>query len=127
MTVEDTGYEIPRQFPRTLFHDTPWVFVLHLKDDELSISPLQLEAQNISLGGMRFLANKKIPIFTKLSLQLLDKTGKKPPLALEGKVIRVDETDIGLAEKTFGMAIQFNPLSPAVLQTMKTVLEAAQK
>lgn len=125
--AEDTEYEVPRQFPRVPFSRTPWVFALKLESEELAASPLQLEAQNISLGGLRFLANKKIPIFAKVTIQLLDKDGKKPPLSAQGKVIRVDETDIGLEEKTFGMTIQFISLPQKMAEAIQSEVARAQK
>lgn len=120
--AEDTDYEIDRQFPRHSFQKTPWIFALKVMSKDLASSPLQLEAQNISLGGMRILSNQKIPIFTQVSIQLLDKEGKKPPLPMEGKVVRVDETDLGLDEKTFGMAVEFSKLPDRVLKILEETL-----
>ena len=120
--AEDTDYEINRQFPRLSFQKTPWILALKIKADDLGPIALQLEAQNISLGGMRILSNKKIPIFTSVSIQLLDKDGKRPPIHLEGKVVRVDETDIGLDEKTFGMAVEFTALPEKTLKILESAL-----
>jgi len=125
--AEDTDYEVRRQFPRVPFSRTPWVFALKLDSDELAMSPLQLEAQNISLGGLRFLANKKIAIFSKVSIQLLDKEGKKTPITAQGKVVRVDETDLGLEEKTFGMSIEFTSLPEKTLDAIQSELSRVQK
>ena len=120
--AEDTDYEIDRQFPRHSFHKTPWIFALKVTSSDLANTPLQLEAQNISLGGMRILSNKKIPIFTPVSIQLLDKEGKKPPVPVDGKVVRVDETDVGLDEKTFGMAVEFTKLPDKTLKILEDAL-----
>jgi hypothetical protein len=120
--AEDTDYEIDRQFPRHAFQKTPWIFALQITSKDLTATTLQLEAQNISLGGMRILSNKKIPIFTTVVVQLLDKEGKKPPLPLSGKVVRVDETDLGLDEKTFGMAVEFTKLPDKTLKILEAAL-----
>src|SRR5690606_15393750 len=64
-----------REFDRMDFPSTPWVFMLSLPESLLDGTPLRLEAKNISPGGIKFQTNKKIPLFSVLSMQLFDRTG----------------------------------------------------
>lgn len=119
---ENTEFTTERQFPRFPFQRTPWIFTLEIVDAEFMNSPVQLEALNISLGGLKFHSNKKIAIFNEVSIRLVDKEGRASPLTLSGKVIRVEETDVGLEEKTFGMAIEFSELHSETKQKLSTIL-----
>lgn len=100
-----------RESERVDFTTTSWVFALTLPDELLDGTPLRLEAKNISLGGIKFQTNKKIPLFSVLSMQLFERNGKAAPLVLSGKVVRIEEVDEGLPEKTYGIATRFEGLN----------------
>jgi c-di-GMP-binding flagellar brake protein YcgR len=102
-----------REFDRIDFPSTPWVFALALPENLLDGKPLRLEAKNISLGGVKFQTNKKIPLFSVLSMQFFDRAGKATPLDFAAKVIRVEEVDEGREEKTYGIAAQFENVGDA--------------
>ncbi len=119
--AETTSDPERRQFPRFEFGATPWIFSLLLKEEHIPQSPLQLEAQNISIGGLKFRSNRKIGIFDEVSVQLLHRDSTDDPITISGKVVRVDETDIGVSEKNYGMAVQFEDLSDRIFSQMSVV------
>jgi len=112
-----------RKFPRKVFSDTPWLFTLVLSTQPNAEIPLRLEAKNISMGGMKFLSNQKIPLFEKIKLQIMDKHAKSDPIPFQAEVIRVEESDTGKGEKIFGIAIKFTAL-PKDSSPLLTVLSA---
>ncbi len=111
-----------REFDRIDFPSTPWVFALALPDHLLDGTPLRLEAKNVSAGGVKFQTNKKIPLFSVLSLQFFDRAGKATPFQLSAKIIRVEEVDEGRAEKTYGIAAQFENLGAGEKARLTEVL-----
>ncbi len=76
--------------------------------EEDSPSPVQVEAVNISLGGIKFFSNTPIPIFTLLTIRLIHKEGDKPTITIKGKVVRTEMIDVGLPEKSYGIAVKFS-------------------
>ena len=102
-----------RESERLDFTATSWVFTLTLPDELLDGAPLRLEAKNISLGGIKFQTNKKIPLFSVLSMQLFERNSGGNPISLTGKVVRIEEIDEGLPEKTYGIATRFENLGEA--------------
>jgi len=108
-----------RKSRRKSFEDTTWVFSLFLQEKDIPTSPLRLEAQNISLGGIKFLSNRKIPLFDVIYTHLFEKKNKGEPLKLSAKVVRVEEIDTGKTEKTYGIAAQFEEVSEKSLALLK--------
>lgn len=111
-----------RAHKRKEFQETPWTFALFLQEQQAPQDPFRLEAKNISLGGLKFLCNRKIPLFETLQVHLFDQKEKGEPIKLMAKVIRVEEIDIGLAEKTYGLAAKFDSLPDRFLPALEKVL-----
>ena len=101
------GYFPERKQPRVEFHELFWVFTLRLPEAAPSDRPLRIEARNISRGGVKFLCSRRFPLFETLEIQLLNKKSGKPLPPLQGKVVRVEEIDTGLGERTYGIALEF--------------------
>lgn len=119
--AETTSYPERRQFPRFDFSACPWIFSLILKQEHAPQSPMQLEALNISLGGIKFRSNRKIGIFEEVRIQLLHEKFDHDPITVSGRVVRVDETDIGVSEKNYGMAVQFDELTDRVFSQLSEI------
>lgn len=100
-------YYPERRFPRVDFQPLPWVFTLRLPDPAQPDKALRLEARNISRGGVKFVCNRRFGLFEILQMHLLEKTTGKPLPPLQGKVVRVEEVEIGYGEKTYGIAMEF--------------------
>lgn len=100
-------YHPERRHPRTEFSDLPWIFSLRLSEPTNLDTPLRLEAKNISAGGVKFLCNRRFQLFEPLAVQLFEKNGKVL-LSLQGKIVRVEEIDTGIGERTYGTAIEFS-------------------
>lgn len=111
-----------RKYARKDFTECPWVFSLYLQKKSLPSEPLRLEANNISVGGLKFQTNRKIPLFDKIEVHLFEKNSKNEPLRLPAQVIRVEEIDTGLQEKIYGTAACFEDLSAELIFKLKKVL-----
>lgn len=120
---ENTDFESQRQFERIPFAQTPWLFTIEAPEPSFLQNPAQLEAQNISLGGLKFNSNHKIAVFREVKIRLLDRRGLIEPIQVKARVIRVEETDLGLDEKTFGMAVSFDTLSESIRALLHQVLQ----
>lgn len=118
------GYFPERRHPRYDFGLLPWVFSLQVPAPAAPERPLRLEAKNISGGGMKFVCNRRFPLFEILQLSLLDKKNGKTVLTPQGKVVRVEEIDTGFGERTFGIALEFTsgnePLASLLAATEKS-------
>ncbi|MGE3260543.1 MAG: PilZ domain-containing protein [Bacteriovoracia bacterium] len=106
------SYDESRRFERTEFRLLPWVFTLTLDAPFAGDRPLRVEARNIGIGGMKFVSNQRIPIFSAVEVSFFENQTGKELAKVTGKVIRVEEVDTGLGEKTFGMALEFAESSP---------------
>jgi hypothetical protein len=106
MTIEKPQAE-RRKHSRKAFNQTPWLFTLLLQNSPMNDRPLRLEAKNIGMGGIKFHANYKFPLFQNIQIQFLDKTSRHDPIVVTAQIIRVEETDTGLSEKTYGLAAKF--------------------
>jgi hypothetical protein len=96
------------------FNQLPLVFSLQLAAPAGGERPLRLNATNISRSGLKFQSNSKIPLFEQVQIALFDKSSGKELATLFGKVVRVEEVDTGLGEKTYGIAVEFLTASPAL-------------
>lgn len=94
--------------PRFEFGHFPWVFALHLTEPAGEERPMRVEARNISKDGLKFVSNRKIPLFEQVQVVLFEKKTGKEVVTLLGKVVRVEEVDIGTGESTYGIAVEFN-------------------
>jgi hypothetical protein len=119
------SYFPERKHPRVEFHTLPWVFTLRLNEPAPSDRPLRLESRNVSRGGLKFLSNRRFPLFETLSVHLLDKTTGKSLPVIQGKVVRVEEIDTGYGERTFGIALEFTAGMEALLALPETAPPAA--
>ena len=98
--------------PRFEFGQFPWVFSLHLTEPGPAEKTLRVEARNISRVGLKFVSNRKIPLFEQVQMVIFDKVSGKEVVTLLGKVVRVEEVDTGTGERTYGMAVEFLSGSP---------------
>lgn len=101
------GWKEKRQYPRVPFQDFSWVFQLSLSSAPPEDVVPRFEAKDISQSGIKFVSNRKIPLFSEVALSLLDKTTGKKLVDLQGKVVRVEEIDTGKGEKNYGLALEF--------------------
>lgn len=97
-----------RQQTRVDFSKLPWVFCLRADDFSTAKTPTRIEACDISVSGIRMRSNRRIDIFTDFDFQLLHKEKNIAPIEISAKVVRVEETDLGLEEKTYTIAAEFN-------------------
>ncbi len=111
-----------RKSERKSFDSCPWVFSLYLQEKNIPTEPLRFEPNNISTGGLKFQTNRKIPLFEKIEIHLFEKNTKNDPIRLPAQIIRVEEIDTGLAEKTYGTAAKFIEMSDDNLFKLKKVL-----
>src|SRR5687768_16924682 len=100
-------YLIERRHPRVDFSQLSWVFTLRLPEPARPDKPLRLEAKNISLGGIKFVCNRRFQLFEYLHLTLFEKGSGKALPTIQGKVVRVEEIDTGRGERTYGIAMEF--------------------
>lgn len=121
-TPKTSNFEHTRKFVRISFSDTPWVLNLRPAPELPSDQLIRLEAKNISLGGIKLLSNYKLPLFQPVQLQLFEKKSRAEAISLTGTVVRVEETDTGLGEKTFGLALEFKSLDSAAFERLAKVL-----
>jgi hypothetical protein len=96
------------------FAELPLVFSLQMAAPAGADLPLRLDAKNISGSGVKFLSNYKIPLFEQVQMALFEKPSGKEVATLFGKVVRVEEIDTGLGEKTYGIAVEFITENPAL-------------
>lgn len=94
-----------RRHPRFPFSSQPWVFSLQLKNPAEGDLPLRVEARDISRCGIKFYSNRKIPLFEQVYFILFAKKDGREVASLSGKVVRLEEIDTGLGEKTYGIAV----------------------
>ncbi|MGZ3693283.1 MAG: PilZ domain-containing protein [Bdellovibrionota bacterium] len=118
------SYDVSRRFTRTEFRLLPWVFALKLDAPIAAERPLRVEARNIGAGGVKFMSNLRIPVFSIVEISLFESKTGKLLLNAPGKVIRVEEVDTGQGEKTFGMAIEFT--ETAALEALLASAERIQ-
>ena len=111
-----------RKYPRFPFEDCSWVFSLVLSTERIPHRPIQLEARNISLGGIFFRSNYQYNVFEEVDIQLLSKIKGALPVYIHGRVTRISETDTGQAEKNYSMALEFGPISESDFAKMATIL-----
>ena len=109
---------------RIPFQKTGWVFVLKLKDTENPELPLQLEVKSISEKDIHFVSNRKISVFEEIEFELVGKSHHYITLQLKAIIRRVDETDLGEAEKIYGMWADFNQEQSPDAQAIKQALES---
>lgn len=95
-----------RRHPRFEFHDLPWVFSVQWPEPATQERPVRVEARNISRGGFKFSSNHRVPLFSELEIVLLDKKDGREVATLTGKVVRLEEVDIGVGERTYGIALE---------------------
>lgn len=107
-----------RQHERHDFSATPWVLSLELPQDLLSDSPLRLEGKNIGLGGMKIQTNRRIPLKRALTIHLFSRGEEEETLHLKGTVVRIEEVDEGLEEKTYGIAVRFEDVSAEAMTAL---------
>ena len=108
------GYFPERKYPRYAFESLACVFSLRLTEAPPSDKPLRLEARNLSLGGLKFVSNRRFNLFENLEVVLIEKPAGKALPPVQGKVVRVEEVDIGKGEKTFGIALEFSARAEAI-------------
>jgi hypothetical protein len=96
-----------RRHPRFPFAAQPWVFSLQWKEPAGDGHPLRLEARDISRCGMKFYSNRKIPLFELVYVTLFAKADGRELARLSGKVVRLEDIDTGLGERTYGIALDF--------------------
>ena len=101
------SYVTERRHPRIDFNQVSWVFSLRLPEPARPDHPLRLEAKNISLGGMKFVCNRRFQLFEYLHVTLFEKGSGKALPPIQGKVVRVEEVDTGRGERTYGIGMEF--------------------
>jgi hypothetical protein len=69
--------------------------------------PIRIEARNISNHGLKIVSNRKVPLFEEVQLVLFSKADGRELATLLGKVVRVEEIDIGAEEMSYGIAMDF--------------------
>jgi len=94
------------------FSHFPWVFSLQLAEPASPDKPLRVEARDISRTGLKFVSNQKFPLFDQVQIVLFEKETGNEVATLFGKVIRLEEVDTGVTEKTYGIAVEFISGSP---------------
>ncbi|NUM88055.1 MAG: PilZ domain-containing protein [Bdellovibrionales bacterium] len=107
-----------REHDRHDFSSTPWVLAVELSSDLLGDAPLRLEGRNIGFGGMKFQTNRRIPLKREVLIHLFSREKSEPVVHLKGRVVRVEEVDEGLEEKSYGIAVRFEDLSPDAMTAL---------
>ena len=98
-----------RKFVRRDFFELPYTLMLHLAEAWSGEVPPKVEPKNLCAGGMKFQTSWKIPVFEELEISLLHKENEKSIAKIKGKVVRLEEIDIGTGDKTYTVAIEFKP------------------
>lgn len=101
------SYLAERKHPRFDFSTFPLVLSLRWEEPLAEDKPVRIEGRNISRGGLKFQSNRRIALFSPLRLSLFSKGNGQELAALEAKVVRVEEVDTGLGERTYGIALEF--------------------
>jgi hypothetical protein len=101
------SYLPERRHPRFEFAQFPWVFSLQLDKAWQEDKPLRLEAKNLSLGGLKFQSNRRIPLFEEVQVVIFAKSDGKELSRVRGRVVRLEEVDTGFGEKSYGIALAF--------------------
>jgi hypothetical protein len=70
-------------------------------------SPIRIEARNISLHGLKFYSNRRIPLFEQVNLSFYEKKSGNLVADILAKVVRLEEIDIGVGERTYGISVEF--------------------
>jgi hypothetical protein len=94
-----------RRYPRLPFASLPWVFSLQLKEAAPGDQPFRVEARDISRCGIKFFSNRKIPLFEQVYVVLFAKADGRELARLTGKVVRLEDIDTGMGERTYGIAL----------------------
>lgn len=102
------SYLAERKHPRFDFSPLPLVLAVRWEEAAPEDRPVRVEARNISEGGMKFVSNRRLSLFSPIHLSLFDKILGTELAALDGKVVRVEEVDTGLGERIYGIAVQFS-------------------
>lgn len=97
-----------RKYPRREFKELPWVFTVQLSQPVKLDQSMRFEAKNISVGGIKFIANQKVSLFDELSFLFFDKSSGKELTHISGRVVRLEEVDTGNFEKIYGIAVEFH-------------------
>lgn len=96
-----------RAHDRIPFAELPWTFCLQGNSLPADSCPTRVEACDISLGGIRLLSNQRINIFSEFEFQLHHNKEKVQPITIRAKIVRIEETDVGLEEKKYSLAAEF--------------------
>jgi hypothetical protein len=99
------SFPTERRYPRFPFSSQPWVFSLQLKEPAEGDHPLRVEARDISRCGIKFYSNRKIPLFEQVYVILFAKNDGREIARLAGKVVRLEDIDTGVGERTYGIAL----------------------
>jgi hypothetical protein len=102
------SYLAERKHPRFEFAPLPLVLSVRWDEPAPEDKPIRVEARNISEGGIKFVSNRRLALFSPIHLSLFDKNQGNELAALGGKVVRVEEVDTGLGERTYGIAVEFS-------------------
>lgn len=89
------------------FQTLPWIFSIKLARPLEDGHPLRIEAKSLSEDGLKFQSNKRVPLFEQIQVSLFDKASGKEALSLLGKVVRLEEVDTGIGEKTYRISLSF--------------------
>lgn len=98
---------IVRKSSRVEFQGLPLVFQLSVKSTMESDAAIRVEARNISRHGIKFYSNRKIPLFDQVNLSFFEKKTGTLLAEVLSKVVRLEEIDIGVGERTYGIAVEF--------------------
>lgn len=102
MSIQDR-----RLHARFEFSTLPLVFALQLQAEAEADRPLRIEAKNISLGGGKFVSNRRFALFSEVQFSLFGQADGQLLATVRGKVVRLEEIDTGFGERTYGMAMEF--------------------
>jgi hypothetical protein len=94
-----------RRYPRLPFASQPWVFSLQLKEPAQGDLPFRVEARDISRCGLKFYSNRKIPLFEQVYVIIFAKADGRELARVTGKVVRLEDIDTGMGERTYGIAL----------------------
>lgn len=96
-----------RKSARIEFADLPLLFHLSVKTTMEQDAPTRIEARNISRNGVKFYSNRRIPLFEQVNLSFYEKKSGNLVAEILAKVVRLEEIDIGVGERTYGIAVEF--------------------
>ncbi len=98
---------IVRKSARIEFADLPLLFHLSVKTTMEQDVPTRIEARNISRHGVKFYSNRRIPLFEQINVSFYEKKSGNLVAEILAKVVRLEEIDIGVGERTYGIAVEF--------------------